>query len=167
MDRTKVAMSLQMILENICWFFCVHINCVDTSCSSSSKYPSSISINGLLWQRNWWRKEKHGLSLFITLLWNCKIINFIWPLLLVANPSRASLNDSTKCFAICKWNCKRRLFLQPIRGKLKKVLERACCFKSSIGIKDCVFLQTEWFKIKDCHVFEELSVVGVRDTERV
>ena len=104
------------------WFFRNCKKCVDTPCCCSSIHSSSKSNRGSLRQRRWLKAHKFWLSLLFTIFSTSKVSNFNCVLLCVANPSRASTNDSTK---IPDWNCIKRMVVQANWTKLIQIMERA------------------------------------------
>ena len=87
--------------KSMSWFVCVCKNCVVLYRSSSPlTHPCSISNTGFLWQRRRLRTEKVWLSLQFILVSIAKRFDIICALLIVANLSRASTNDSNRALGM-------------------------------------------------------------------
>ena len=116
--------SSQWSCKQISWFFFLCKICVDTSCSSSSSiHPCWNSNSDSLRQRRWLGAEKTWLSFLCTPVSLSKNFNSICTLLCVANPPKASTNDSTKDPGLDlheKIGCSIKL------KKLIQILEPAC-----------------------------------------
>ena len=161
----NVAVSFQVILKSIFWFFCVCKNYVDTSCfSSSSIHSSSNSIADSLRQRRWLRAEKIWLSLLFTLVSISKVlIPFALCSVLLTHRghqkmSRPKLRD---------WNCMKDWFFNQVGRNWYRYRNVLAIPSFCIGVAEFVFLHKNWFKHDYCHVLTELLVYGEGDGKLV
>ena len=84
---------------SISWLICFFKNPVDISCCSPA-HPSSSSNTDFLRQQRWFRAQNSWLKLLFTVVSIAKHFNFFSALLCVADPSRASTNETTNTLGL-------------------------------------------------------------------